>query len=144
MLAQEARVFSCVATQPLGLHLPSETISAIITTKPKSESALPPELQRSLDSDQWMFTHDQLQQAANILLSVSQRALVHSEIGAALIAIPKRDEVALQCLVYNLNESRRLGFRNARETDLALSECIPYVEYWLTDFYFSQVEYTSR
>lgn len=84
----------------------------------------PPVLPVSLDSDQWMFTHDQLQQAAKILLPVSQRALVHAQIGAALSTLPKRDEAVLQCLVYNLNESRLLGLRSSREDDLSLSKCI--------------------
>lgn len=79
-------------------------------------------MQQSLDSDQWTFTHDQLQQAAKMLLPVTQSALVHSQVGAALSMLEERNasEATLQCLVYNLNESRRLGLRMSKEDDLKL------------------------
>lgn len=69
-----------------------------------------------------MFVHDQLQQAAQMLLPLSERALVHSQVGDALSTLQGRSmgEATLQCLVYNLNESRRLGLRAPKEEDLKL------------------------
>lgn len=83
-----------------------------------------PDMRYLLESDLWTFTHDQLQQAAKELLPISQRALVHSQIGTALLALADRDEATLQCIVYNLNESRRLGLRASREDDLDLGKSL--------------------
>lgn len=74
-----------------------------------------------LESDLWAFTHDQLQQAAKELLPMSQCSLMHFQIGTALRNLANRDESTLQCIVYNLNESRRLGLRASPEDDLDLS-----------------------
>lgn len=82
------------------------------------------DLRYALESDVWTFTHDQLQQAAKELLPISQRALVHSQIGTALLAFAGRDEAALQCIVYNLNESRRLGLRASPQDDLHLGKSL--------------------
>ncbi|KAF7986847.1 hypothetical protein HWV62_12562 [Athelia sp. TMB] len=118
--ARETRVFTCVSVHHLGLTSPP-TLPKIISTARVTDPPLPLSvLPTLLDSDQWMFTHDQLQQAAKILLPASQRAIVHAQIGAALRTFPTRNESGLQCLVYNLNESRILGLRASREDDLSL------------------------
>lgn len=138
-------MFACVATQSLGLTSPptlSNTVTAEAIEELQSQSALPV----SLNSDQWMFTHDQLQQAAKILLPVSQRALVHAQIGAALSALDRRDEAWLQCLVYNLNESRLLGLRASREDDLSLSKRMKGLFFDVTLIFhsrYSQTKHTS-
>ncbi|KZP22944.1 hypothetical protein FIBSPDRAFT_469641 [Athelia psychrophila] len=117
--AQEAKVFSRVASH-LASHSPSVAMVDSIAEAHKPDFNSSPDMRYLLESDLWTFTHDQLQQAAKELLPISQRALVHSQIGTALLALADRDEATLQCIVYNLNESRRLGLRASREDDLDL------------------------
>lgn len=122
--AQEARIFAAVAPLPVFGETDLASTSASLAdgyafTKDHANSD---GLQRPPESDLFGFTHDQLQQAAKELLPVSQRALTHAHIGGAMLSLlsPAMDEALLQTLVYNLNESRRLGFHASKDDDLLL------------------------
>lgn len=124
--AQEAQIFTPVA--PLAVFGENERedpfIPRVENYEYMEDYTIPDSFQRSPKSDLFAFTHDQLQQAAKDLLPVSQRAVMHAHIGGEMLTLlsPTMDEVLLQILVYNLNESRLLGFCASKEDDLLLIE----------------------